>query len=898
MRSTALLALFAGVLLLENAFCVSVGKKESDNSVEAQLAAFEIHEDFEISLFADESMGIANPVAMHWDGKGRLWVLTTLTYAQMEPGENPNDTLVILEDTDGDGRADTTTVFAEGLEMPMGFALREREDGIDVYLGEGPDLLLLRDTDGDLRADSREVVLTGFGTGDTHQNISNFTWGPDGCLYFSQGLHCFSRVETPWGIVRGDTAGFFRFHPDTLRLEPFCFPSLASQNPCGIVFTKEGELFIKSNNKELIFASPGLVPAIRRKNLAAIGNVGSTPGKSMGGEYVDAPHLPDWIQDHVLIAGYYSHRVSAFPLVREGAGFAKVVPVEILSSKHSSFRPVEVRVGPDGAIYVADWFNPIIGHYQASLRHPDRDETHGRVWRITAKGRPLQDRSEIRDSFSSEAKRIRTSVDLKAADFANSENASDRLWDVINGAQARSPEALPVILRVLDHPRDRFLDYALEQAVQVLAPQAIPLVSEGEIEFESPDHLAFFLQQVGGSEALEIARMKFQDASLSGEARERLALVLARVGAPQDLDLLLRAEPVGRWLELLVEGTEGRKIRPTDPEASSILAGSLQSGNSVSKVSAAVLSARWGLKGNGEALRQLLLESGEEIPVRSTAARMLAALEGKEAEELLLTSWHGAPASLRPALAEALVTLAPRKVASLVATDLGKWGKEGRPDGLLLPFLSRKGAKEILLEALQSTEVSQEAAEAMVASLSRMGQNDEALLGFLQDTMGVVSGNRAYSAEFVAKLVAEVKASGDPKTGEEVYHRAVLTCVACHQLDGAGGVIGPSLDTVGAGLTPDLLVESVLWPQRQLKEGYFAITVATKGGETYSGYRDREEDGTFYLRDTATGQEKALPRTEVSRIENVGSLMPGGLTNGLSREELRDLIAFLSSLKG
>ena len=109
----------------------------------------------------------------------------------------------------------------------------------------------------------------------------------------------------------------------------------------------------------------------------------------MGGEVVASAHLPDWLQGHLLISGYYAHGIHAFPLIKKGAGYAKVEPVELMVAGHESFRPVGTRIGPDGAIYIADWFNPIIGHYQASLRHPDRDREHGRIWRMTAKDRDL-----------------------------------------------------------------------------------------------------------------------------------------------------------------------------------------------------------------------------------------------------------------------------------------------------------------------------------------------------------------------------------------------------------------------------------------------------------------------------------------------------------------------------
>ena len=193
----------------------SVSKPEEDNSVEAEQKSFTLAEGYEINLFADETDGIANPVCMSWDPAGRLWVLCTWAYPQLNPVDNPNDKLLILADTDGDGRADKTTVFADGLKMPMGFALGHG----GAYIAQGNHLLHLQDTDGDDRSDSRRVLLTGFGTGDTHQNINSLTWSPGGELLFCQGLHTFSRVETPWGIRRLDEHGTWRLRPRRLQPE-------------------------------------------------------------------------------------------------------------------------------------------------------------------------------------------------------------------------------------------------------------------------------------------------------------------------------------------------------------------------------------------------------------------------------------------------------------------------------------------------------------------------------------------------------------------------------------------------------------------------------------------------------------------------------------------------------
>lgn len=869
----ALASLFA-----PSALAISVGKTAADNSVRSQMEAFEVHPDFEVNLFADESMGIANPIAMHWDKEGRLWVLTTLTYAQLEPGENPNDTLVILEDTDDDGRADVSTVFADGLEMPMGFALGN--DG--VYLGEGPDLLFLKDADGDNRADSREVLLTGFGTGDTHQNISNFTWGPDGCLYFAQGLHCYSRVETPWGIVRGDAAGFWRFHPETLKLEPFCFSNMASMNPCGIGFDKTGAMFVKSNNRELIYVTPGLVPTTHPSNLARIASIGATPGKSMAAEYVQSAHLPDWIQEHMLVSGYYAHRVTAFPLVKEGAGYAEVEPIEILVSKHSSFRPVETRIGPDGAIYVADWFNPIIGHYQASLRHPDRDEKHGRVWRLTAKGRDLIKM----DVTTREYELIEPHI--------NSENPRARLEAVLVAASEGTAAAMSEALKVLDHPTDKFIDYALDQTIQTLYPVWISAFEAGTSAPTKSDHLAYLLEKVGGSSSAPIARQQLASADLSSALRARFAGILARNSEAADVVMLLTE--FGNDAEVLraISSNAGRP----ESDVSSSVRSLLTSDNDAVRVEAVKMVGRWKMLRLTREVASLSEDGRISPALRIAAIQARASLEGAGSVPALLTSLKSAPPEVQVAIIDSSVGLAPGEVAVAAGKLLSQVDSADEAKALLAPFFQRKGGMSALRSELSKIEWVPETAGFLVSGMSQAGLSDEALLGMLQDAMGVTSGDRAYSVDFVSELVREIQADGDPLVGKEVYGRAQLTCTACHQLEGIGGVIGPSLDAVGAGLSPDLLIESVLWPNRQLKEGYFAITVSTKSGDQFSGYRDKEVNGIFYLRDTATGAAREIPRVEISKIQDIGSLMPKGLTNSLSREELRDMIAYLATLKG
>jgi putative heme-binding domain-containing protein len=881
------------VLSVHSSHAVSVGEPSADPSVEAEAATFSVHPEFSVNLFADETMGVPNPIAMHWDHRGRLWVLTTLTYAQREPGARANDTLVILEDQDGDGRADLSTVYADGLDMPMGFALGHG----GVFLGVGPDLLFLEDTDGDDKADRREVLLTGFGVGDTHQNISNFTWGPDGHLYFCQGLHCYSLVETPWGIVRGDTAGFWRLNPLTLRLEPYCFPALASQNPCGVAFDASGSLFIKSNNREVIFATPGLISTTHPKNLEPLGVIGVTPGKSMGGEIVKSAHLPDWLQGHLLISGYYAHQISAFPLIKKGAGYAKVEPLELMVASHESFRPVEIRIGPDGAIYIADWFNPIIGHYQASLRHPDRDREHGRVWRMVAKNRSLLKRSDW-----SLPETIPVSSDPGLATITGMIRNSDpqsRLQGIVAAARLGGVEALTLILETLDSPDDdEFLAYAREQCVHALASDWIPEIKKGTANFARPEHLAYALTTLGGEEALGIARARLALEGASLETRRLLAGVIARDGTAQDMrDLLDFADLDATILEAMADSSQRRKLVAAEPFADQLSRLVHQENGSI-QIAAIRLAGLWGLKEVAPEVAQWWADETRSEGLRAASAQAYAKLDRDNAVAPLLEALPNAQGPLAWAILDSLVEVAPQRAAAVVARILASISRSEDAQPWLIPFLGRKGAPGHLAEALRKVNVTPETAGHISAALSTAGRSDESLLAALQDAMGTAAGARVYSPEFVAALTQEVREKGVAAAGEEIYHRIQLSCTACHQLKGAGGVIGPPLDTVGAGLSLDILIESVLWPDRQLKEGYFGVVVTTKGGNVFSGYIQSDEKEQLAIRDTATGVVQSIPRVEILKVEKIGTLMPVGLTASLSGEELRDLIAFLASLKG
>jgi glucose/arabinose dehydrogenase len=347
---------------------------------------------YRVELFASErDFPVGNPVALAFDGRSRLWVATAPSYPHYKPGDPPRDKLVILEDTDGDGRADRHTVFADSLYLALGFELG---DG-GVYVAQQPNLVFLKDTNGDGRADHREVILHGFGTEDSHHAIHAFTWGPDGALYFQEGTFHHSQVETPHGPVRVENGAVFRYEPHTAKLS--VFTSYPYANPWGHVFDRWGQNFIAdASDGSNYFALPisGHLPYPVKQRRAQVFTSRIRP--TGGAEIVSSRHFPDDAQGNFLVSNVIGfHGILAHRVGDEGSGFTSTEAGALLWSSDINFRPIDMEFGPDGALYVVDWFNPLIGHMQYSMRDPRRDHSHGRIWRITYEGRPLLPRVDL-----------------------------------------------------------------------------------------------------------------------------------------------------------------------------------------------------------------------------------------------------------------------------------------------------------------------------------------------------------------------------------------------------------------------------------------------------------------------------------------------------------------------
>ena len=358
---------------------------------EEALNSLKVAPGYKIELFASEKefKELANPCQLSFDNKGRLWIATMPTYPHYKPGDNkPNDKIIILEDTDSDGKADKETVFADSLHLPVGFELAPE----GVYLSQGTNFMLLKDTDGDDKADSKEILLSGFDDHDTHHAHHAYTVDPSGAIYMGEGVFLHTNVETSYGPVRASNGGFYRYNPQRRQLERTA--QLAIPNPWGIAFDDWGQnFFAETSSPDVLWMMPGTVKpryGVFTPKGANLVEPKHRVRPTSGLEFVSSRHFPDDIQGDYLLnntIGFLGTKQHT--LEDDSTGYKSKFRADLLISSDKNFRPVDMEFAPDGSLYVVDWHNVLIGHMQHNARDPLRDHVHGRIYRITYPSRPL-----------------------------------------------------------------------------------------------------------------------------------------------------------------------------------------------------------------------------------------------------------------------------------------------------------------------------------------------------------------------------------------------------------------------------------------------------------------------------------------------------------------------------
>ncbi len=991
MKSLTMQLILVALLLASPSLAQRGLKNIPDPDPEIERKTFKLADGFEVSLYAGDPM-LAKPIQMNFDADGRLWIASSEIYPQIKPGQKADDKIIVLEDTNRDGKADKTTIFARGLLIPTA-VIHDNQLGYGAYVANSTELLHLRDTDGDGKADSKRVVLTGFGTEDTHHILHTFRWGVDGMLYMNQSIYIHSHIETPYGVRRLNGGGIWYFRPETMELEIFCKGQV---NPWGHQQDRWGQSFSTDGayNQGTNYTFPGAVFLTSPGAKRILKGLNQGQPKHCGLEIVNSRHLPEEWRNTYITNDFRGNRVNAFRLKEDGSAYQSTKLNDLLTSTHVAFRPIDVKIGPDGAIYIADWYNPIIQHGEVDFRDPRRDHVHGRIWRISHKHRDLVWTPKLLNAkvaellpllkspedFTRHHARLQlktrgekkvvpslakwvASLDKNDANYEH--QRLEALWayqslNVVNDAllgellrsqdhrvraaatrvlfhwrkkmsnahellatqiqddhprvrleaihalrELQTLEAAQLAMQALDKPVDNFIDYALWLTARETSGLWLPALQKGEPVFgNKPSHVTFALKAAESKQAVGALVKLVREGKLEGGNRQAMLELIASLGGPNELAIVFRAavskssvasvpERVA-LLNKLLDATRQRRVKPAGKlDAVAELIGH----QNQSLASTALRAAGTWKIGTARAKILELIES-KQTPgrMRQAAIDGIALLGGNESKQTLAAlSAKDKPMGVRMSAAVALSSLDVQHGAQAIATIIAELPNSADAQGMLRPLLTRKGAPEALAKALTGKSLPPDVAKRAVRTVNSSGRQAPQLLNAIMEAGQLTQPKRTLTEAEMSSLVEEVLAKGNPARGEQIYRSAQLRCATCHAIGGAGGAVGPDMTSLGASAPVDYIIESLMNPAAKVKEGYHAKQIETKDGDIIVGVFVRKTDTGVILR-TSEDKEVTIAANNIFSQKDAPSLMPPGLTDGLTRPEFVDLVAFMSKL--
>ncbi|MGV3484032.1 MAG: PVC-type heme-binding CxxCH protein [Planctomycetaceae bacterium] len=945
------------------------------HSAEESQKLFDIQDGYEIEIFASEAdfPELMNPVALDIDARGRVWVTTTPCYPQYLPGTPVNDKVLILEDSDGDGKADKRTVFADGLHLPIGIALL---DG-GAYVSQQPNLMFLQDTDGDDMADKRELVLHGFDSADSHHSISAFTVGPDGALYMQEGTFHHSQIETPYGPQRVKDAAVFRYEPKTEKLSIFVSYSFA--NPWGHCFDYWGQNFIAdaspgANYFAAAFSGDVIYPQKHRQMQQFLKKQWRPTAAC---QIVSNSHFPDEAQGNYLINNTIGFLGTLqYKMQEDGSGF-KADPVDpLLSSRDTNFRPIDQKFAPDGSLYIVDWFNPLIGHMQHNLRDPKRDKHHGRIWRVRNKNKPLLEVPAVETASIAELVvllerkddmirdlarrqlRLHPAADVVKAidtwlakqqgdDTQTEHNRLEALWVMQQLDQVR-PELLTAVLeskddraraaatRVLSYWRTRIpgstamlMKLAADEAPRVRL-EAVRAASFFENADEGREIVAVALTKPldyylnytitetnatldrrGGSRsgANEALMTRLASGEIQGDQLVAITQLVTRDANASQLAAVTNAILAGKYsaadqaaaLQPVMLAAKASKIQPAiDTDlASRQFVTALQAGQWELTTAMAQMSGQWDIEEMTEPLREAIF--GKDTADETLEAALVSVLgfgtpRASDTRGELGRNQTSSRLKLHYAKAVAANNTALATGAVGYALSQGIDASESELLGAAVQaILAQKNGVAVLTKQLQTSPPRPDAAKIMLRAVYTTGTSSGPLVDRLSEVAGIGGPTQVLTAQQRQDLIKQIETRGSAQRGEWVYRRKELNCVQCHALTGAGGNVGPDLSGVGVNSPTEYLLDSILEPSKQIKEAYLTLNVLTTDGTVVRGVKIDRDDTRLVLRDEK-GKEIVIAEEDIEAESEGKSLMPEGLHQLLTQEELIDLVAFLSAL--
>ncbi|MFN7732007.1 MAG: PVC-type heme-binding CxxCH protein [Pirellula sp.] len=947
-----------------------------------------VPEGFRVELVASEP-DLLNPVAMAFDDAGRIYVTESFEYPRHEPGPG-RDRIKILEDTDGDGKVDKVKIFADGLNIPSGIAVGHG----GVWVAHAPDILFLEDTDGDDVSDRSTVVATGFGRDDTHELPNALTWGPDGYLYGLNGV--FNR-----SVVKQDdrtydfTCAMFRIHPKTRRFELFCE---GTSNPWGIAFDGEGSAFVSAcvidhlwhlTESAYYLRQGGPYPphtwwaesiVKHRHQMAAY----------CGIEYFDSEAYPESYRKKLYMGNIHGGCINVDRIERSGSTYAGSGEPDFLTANDVWFMPVAQKVGPDGCLYVLDWYDRYHCYQDASADPKGVDRGHGRLYRVVYGERPKARYANL--AALSEEELVQALSDSNVyvrqrAQIVLSERASQ--WE---------PKTLLQLERIASSDRD--LEYRLRALWTLASASRIDTDLLRTLMTSDVPELRAWSVRIAGDRFPKDTALANQIVAMAKDADPRVALQVA-IAAPkfapqaissrnvvqteiavlrnrgedpllprvvwQNLKPFSDAFDVELQTAILGDGGESNVLRSMAPRfgqkwsaaiarsldddasknrTQSLLKWAAQLANTHPDLAADAIAPLAARVRNREldlaAIQSIYAEFLASVPAKVREAErpqsrweqevLIAKLisrddaAGAVAQTLILDSAVDPKtrsnllrfAALHP---NRLPSIALQRLLSDLGTgqaldtgyrdtviDLGIANASAEDIermeaaiGSLKPELQASIAERMCQREPTATALLQWVADGKlrkellspnrVRLLATSGsESAKSLVGKVWGTVNT-EGSRERE-EVIQRVTNQLRwdARGSAERGWVVYERI---CGQCHVMHGRGVEVGPNITANGRGSYEQLLV-SVFHPSLVIGDAYRSVTLRTDDGTVVTGLLVARDETKTVVK-VQGGKEVTVLASEIETFQqDKKSLMPEGIENQLSPQELADLFALLT----